>query len=604
MAKVIKGVNDFETLYPDMAKEWHPTANGKLLPSEVASRSNKKYFWLCSNGHTYETTPDHRVRGSGCPYCGNKKVLLGFNDLKTKYPHLIVEWDYEKNDKNPEDYVYSSAKKVNWICKTCGSKWVTDIRHRTGRNTGCPECAKKIRGEAKHQYALKNNGSITDALLLKEWDYDKNLKSPEEYTPSCNEKVFWKCSKCGYEYEAKINNRANGRGCACCANLVVVKGVNDLATTHPKLAAEWHPTKNGDLSPEKVTYGKGKKAWWICPEGHEYPATILHRSHGTNCPICNSGRQTSFAEQAVYFYIKKLFNDAISRYTDIFKNSMELDIYIPSKKLAIEYDGEAWHKSEKVEREKEKYRICRENGIRLLRLKEKRANTDMWTADEILNISGNGPMYEHKNLTQLIRALLDKLDPRSNFWTRKRMQDLHSPIDVNIERDEMEIRSYMTKIKGDSLEDLFPEIAKEWHPTKNLTVKPNQVKRGSSAKYWWLCPKCKHEYKTSVSHRTSGTGCPKCSAKKRAASFRRPVHKIDMLNYEIIKTYESVTDAAIDMKFKTSSNITSVCNGKRPHAGGYLWRYADEYLDDINISESRKSERYVLQELWEDDSRE
>ena len=49
MAKVIKGVNDFETLYPDMAKEWHPTANGKLLPSEVASRSNKKYFWLCSN---------------------------------------------------------------------------------------------------------------------------------------------------------------------------------------------------------------------------------------------------------------------------------------------------------------------------------------------------------------------------------------------------------------------------------------------------------------------------------------------------------------------------------------------------------------------------
>ena len=118
MAKVIKGVNDFETLYPDMAKEWHPTANGKLLPSEVAYRSNKKYFWLCSNGHTYETTPDHRVRGSGCPYCGNKKVLLGFNDLKTKYPHLIVEWDYEKNDKNPEDYVYSLAKKVNWICKT------------------------------------------------------------------------------------------------------------------------------------------------------------------------------------------------------------------------------------------------------------------------------------------------------------------------------------------------------------------------------------------------------------------------------------------------------------------------------------------------------
>ena len=577
MGKVIEGLNDLATMYPEIAKQWHPTANGQLLPNKIAPKSNKKYFWLCANGHTYESTADHRVRGSGCPYCGNKKVLLGFNDLKTIYPELLVEWDYENNDKQPEEFVFSSRKKAKWICKTCGNKWEASIDHRTGkRKTGCPECAKKLRGELKHKYALEKNGSITDPLLLKEWDYAKNKKGPEEYTPSCNVKVFWKCSVCGYEYESKINNRANGKGCACCANLVVVKGVNDLRTTHPKLASEWHPTKNGDLTPEEVTYGKGKKVWWICLEGHEYHATILHRSHGTNCPICNSGRQTSFAEQAVYFYIKKLFDDAVSRYTDIFSNGMELDIYIPSKKLAIEYDGEAWHKSEKASREKEKYRICKEKGIRLLRLKEKRADTDMWSADEILNISGNGSMYEHKNLAILIRALLDKLDSRSNFWTRKRMSDLHSPIDINLERDEMEIRSYMTKIKGDSLEELFPNIAKEWHPTKNLTVKPNQVKRGSSTKYWWLCPECNNEYKASVSHRTYGTGCPKCGAKKSAANRRRKVCKINMVTNEIIKIYESVTDAAIDMNFNTSSNITSVCKNKRPHAGGYLWRYADE----------------------------
>ncbi|MBR4958306.1 MAG: zinc-ribbon domain-containing protein, partial [Phascolarctobacterium sp.] len=71
MGKLIQGVNDLETLYPEIAKEWHPTANGNLLPREVACRSNKKYFWLCSNGHIYETTADNRVCGSGCPYCGN-----------------------------------------------------------------------------------------------------------------------------------------------------------------------------------------------------------------------------------------------------------------------------------------------------------------------------------------------------------------------------------------------------------------------------------------------------------------------------------------------------------------------------------------------------
>jgi hypothetical protein len=185
-------------------------------------------------------------------------------------------------------------------------------------------------------------------------------------------------------------------------------------------------------------------------------------------------------------------------------------------------------------------------------------------------------MYEHKNLSLLIRVLLDKLDPRSNVWTRKRINDIHSPIDVNLERDEMEIRSYMTKIKGNSLEDLFPEVAKEWHPTKNLTVKPNQVKRGSTAKYWWLCPKCSNEYKASVYHRTSGTGCPKCGAKKSAACRSRKVSMIDMETNEVLKTFESISVAAQYMNFRTTSNITSVCKGNRPHAGGYLWRYADE----------------------------
>ncbi len=580
MAKVIKGVNDLETLYPEIAEEWHPTANGELKASDITSHSNKKRFWLCKEGHTYDAGTDKRVRGSGCPYCANKRILVGFNDLKSLYPNLVEEWDYENNENKPEEYVYSSAKKVNWICTTCGTRWNSEIRHRTDRKSGCPECAKKLRVESKHKYHLSKNGSINNSLLLEEWDYNKNPKGPEEYTPWSNESVFWVCSKCGYEYKAKISNRQNGRGCACCKNKVVVKGKNDLATTHPHLAKEWHPFKNGELKPENITYGNGKKVWWLCPEGHEYQATILHRSHGTNCPVCNSGRQTSFAEQAVYFYVKKIFDDAISRYTDIFKNGMELDIYIPSRKLAIEYDGEAWHKSEKFDREKEKYRICKEKGIKLIRLKEKRNDTDMWTADEIWNVSGNGAMYEHKNLAQLIRMLLDKLDTRSNFWTRKRMSDLHSPININLERDEMEIRSYMKKLKGDSLEDLFPEIAKEWHPTKNKTVKPNQVKRGSSTKYWWLCPSCNNEYMASVSHRTSGTGCPKCGAKRGAANRRRKVHMIDMKTNEILKTFESVVDAAQYMNFKTSGNITSVCKGTRSHSGGYLWRYADEGLTD------------------------
>lgn len=254
----------------------------------------------------------------------------GINDLETTFPNIAKDWDHSKNIGSPEDYTYRSMYKANWKCSICGHEWVTQIRDRVkSRHQLCPKCTLLKRSQNRHERELKNRGGITDPLLLKEWDYERNQKGPEEYTPKSNESVFWICSKCGYRFKSKISNQAIRHSCACCDGKTVVKEINDLATTHPKLVAEWHPIKNGELKPTDVTYGRATKVWWICPEGHEYQATLLHRCSktGTNCPKCNSGRQTSFAEQAVYYYVKKVFSDALSRYKEIFSNSMELDIY-------------------------------------------------------------------------------------------------------------------------------------------------------------------------------------------------------------------------------------------------------------------------------------
>jgi hypothetical protein len=74
--------------------------------------------------------------------------------------------------------------------------------------------------------------------LATEWQPLLNGElQPSDFLPGSNRKVWWECSKCGYIWEAKICNRAKlGRGCPCCANKVAVKGVNDLATTHPEIA--------------------------------------------------------------------------------------------------------------------------------------------------------------------------------------------------------------------------------------------------------------------------------------------------------------------------------------------------------------------------------
>jgi DNA-directed RNA polymerase subunit RPC12/RpoP len=515
------------------------------------------------------------------------KPTIGTNDLQSQYPELAKEWDYEKNNLNPSQVVIGSPKHAAWKCSICGNEWKTAIRHRTQRNSGCPKCAEPKRIISHRKAFLTKNGCITNSLLLKEWDYNKNDKQPTDMTKASNEKVWWVCSRCGYNYEAQINNRSNGRGCPCCSNKVTVKGINDLATTHPELAKEWHPTKNGTITPFNVVHGCGKKVWWRCDLGHEYQATILHRSHGTNCPVCNSGRQTSFAEQAIYYYIKKIFPDAIGRYTDIFDNRMELDIYIPTIKTAIEYDGVFWHKSAKsVKNENIKYGICQEHGIKLIRIREAQLENTFMPADECWHMDG---MDKPDIFNDLIQRLVDKLDPQSNPWTRKEpwLINMHSKVKVNVVRDGLEIRKYMMELKEDSLAVLRPDLALEWHPTKNSNLIPNMFSLGSSVKVWWKCATCGHEWKTAISHRThrtKGTGCHACHKKQNAEQ-----HPLALKIYqysksgEFIQEWKSISDASRALSIN-NSNITMCAKHLRKYAGGFSWEYSKVTTESEQLS--------------------
>ena len=219
-------------------------------------------WWQCEKGHEWVECVYKIVKGKPCPFCANKRVLVGYNDLKTLYPTIAAEWDYEKNKGiDINSIVPGSTKKVWWKCSTCGNEWESKISNCTRRGTGCLKCGKIIAAQHKHETALAESGCITDELLISEWNYEKNEgKKPSDYTVASNQSVWWRCSKCNYEWESKVGNRTIlKRGCPCCANRVVVPGVNDLATKRPDLATQWHKTKNGDLTPQQVTVGSGKK---------------------------------------------------------------------------------------------------------------------------------------------------------------------------------------------------------------------------------------------------------------------------------------------------------------------------------------------------------
>lgn len=128
-----------------------------------------------------------------------------------------------------------------------------------------------------------------NSRLMEEWDWEKNGElglNPEEITAGSNKKAWWKCKK-GHKWDAIIASRAQGSGCPICANKKTLAGYNDLATTHPQLAKEWHPTKNNELTPDMFSAGSNKKVWWQCKQGHEWQAYIGTRaSQKTRCPVC------------------------------------------------------------------------------------------------------------------------------------------------------------------------------------------------------------------------------------------------------------------------------------------------------------------------------
>lgn len=122
--------------------------------------------------------------------------------------------------------------------------------------------------------------------LEAEFDEDRNWPlTPDTLSYGSGMTVWWSCEK-NHHWQASPSSRRNGSRCPYCMGTKPIPGENDLGTTNPELAKEWHPEKNGDLTPRDVKAGSKKLVWWICPAGHEYTACPKARVSGAGCPIC------------------------------------------------------------------------------------------------------------------------------------------------------------------------------------------------------------------------------------------------------------------------------------------------------------------------------
>jgi len=614
--------HDFINNNSKLMKEWDWEKNNALniFPDRLTCGSHKKVWWICKNNHSYlMTISDKRVQG--CPYCSNKKILVGYNDLTTTHPHLITEWNYNKNTEIlPNQITYGTTKKVWWICNKCKFEWEASPNNRS-KGTGCPVCANRI--------ILSGINDLATLFpnVAKKWHPSLNILKPNQVAPKSHQKAYFICNNDSNHYfQTRIDHMVNTDiKCPICANQKILKGFNDLKTTHPKLVEEWDYEKNTNIFPENITYGTTRKVWWKCKKGHCWKASVSSRagSQKAGCPICKKELFISFPEKCLSYYLSKHFIIEENKKFNWLGHS-ELDIFIPQINLAIEYDGQAWHKN--INKDIKKDLLCEENKIKLIRIRE--LNCPKY---ESSSIKFYIKAQNNKELNNIIISVFNYINNNYNIQlqTKINIQDDYYDIlsristmvkDKSVYNSELikewnydknnkllpetltigsnkkvwwicknghEWQASISSRSGkqkcgcpycagqkvytgwNDLQTLFPNISKEWDYEKNQKH-PNQIRPQSNKKYWWKCLKCGFSWETAVSHRIRGRNCPKCSRQNTIIS-----HYKQVLCLETQEIFSSIKSASKKYNINRTS-ISNCCKGKSKTAGKMHWKYIEK----------------------------
>jgi rubrerythrin len=140
--KTASHYNNISLLRPDLIEEWDFDKNS-ILPTNVSLHSKKKVWWLCKKcGYSWASIVKSRTgfHNSGCPFCAGK-IINDNNRFSSKFPELVLEWDYDKNSISPDSLSFGSEHFVWWKCIKCKNEWKTKLNKRTGRGDGCPICS-------------------------------------------------------------------------------------------------------------------------------------------------------------------------------------------------------------------------------------------------------------------------------------------------------------------------------------------------------------------------------------------------------------------------------------------------------------------------------
>ena len=329
----------------DRAKKVH---NGKYDYSRTTYiTAREKVCIICPEHGEFWQVPDAHLNGSSCPKCSGVTSMT-----KDEFIAQARTIHGDKYDYSNVEYV-NNGVEVCIICPEHGEFWQVPRYHIIGH--GCQKCGGTKKSNTKDFIAK-----------AKEIHGDKYDYSKVEYV-NTKTKVCIICPEHGEFWQCPTNH-LKGCGCSKCGKMVIGDSNRITQDEFLKKAKTIHGSKY-DYS--KVEYKKSnEKVCIICPEHGEFWQTPNGHLMGSGCPACACCY--SKPETEIFELVKTLCSD-VEQGNRTILNGFELDIYVPSKKIAIEYNGLRWH-SEEFGKDA-KYHLwkteeCTKQGIQLIHLFE------------------------------------------------------------------------------------------------------------------------------------------------------------------------------------------------------------------------------------------
>ena len=391
--------------------------------------------------------------------------------LSEARPDIAIEWHPNKNDGwGPEDFSYGSQIKAWWRCaKNKKHVWQAAIANRTSaQGAGCPDCYFESYGIDLRQFPA----------VLKFFNHKKNGDIDPHKIPA-GAAIHWRCKEgIKHKWCSRFNIQVVDAFCPFCRGRKAAPDNN--LTNFPKLAKEFHPTRNGALKAKKIVPGSKVKVWWKCPEGadHEFEMRPYERTvKGYNCPCCSRLKFSKTNSLAAEF-------PAIARQWYKTKNGNLKPSGISSRSKEVVWwkcpkgDDHEWKAS--VMRRTYEGTGCPFCANRALSTENNLATAFPNIAKEF-DLKKNDPIKPH----QVVATSATEY-----WWFCKNKHSWLRAVYLRTKRGSRcpDCPDYRSRKITNPLSN-FPEIAKYLHPTKNGNLKPSEISSGSKEVVWWNCKK-------------------------------------------------------------------------------------------------------------------